>query len=94
MIFFICVIYIGLIFCDDGIFIYFGEIGDNFNVDFEKDVDLFKFDLGVGDCFWLLKIIDLLDENDNNIGDVELKMFDNSKFLELYDFVDLNYIIY
>ena len=87
-------IHTGLTLRDDGTFTYSGEIGDNPNVDPEKDVDLFKFDLGVGDRLRLPKTIDLLDENDNNIGDAELKMFDNSKLLELYDPVDPNYIIY
>ncbi|MGK7919210.1 MAG: DUF4347 domain-containing protein, partial [Trichodesmium sp.] len=39
----------GLTIHNDGIFTYSGEIGDNPNVDPEKDVDLFKVDLGIGD---------------------------------------------
>ena len=87
-------IYTGLTIRNDGTFTYSGEIGDNPNVDPEKDVDFFKFDLGLGDRLRLPQTIDLLDENDDDIGDAELKVFDYSDLWEFPDPVDPNYIIY
>ena len=87
-------IYTGLTIRDDGTFTYSGEIGDNPNVDPEKDVDFFRLDLGLGDRLRLPETIDLLDENDDDIGDAELKVFDYSDLWEFPDPFDPNYIIY
>ncbi|MGD1806506.1 choice-of-anchor Q domain-containing protein, partial [Dapis sp. BLCC M126] len=69
----------GLTIRNDGTFTYSGEIGDNPNVDPEQDVDLFKFDLGIGDRLRLPEFIDLLDENGNDTNvDAQVQVFDST----------------
>ncbi|NEQ39487.1 MAG: DUF4347 domain-containing protein, partial [Okeania sp. SIO3I5] len=84
----------GLTINNDGTFSYSGEIGDNPNVDPEKDVDLFKVDLDIGDRLRLPQTIDLLDESDNDIGDAQVQIFDSLNFIDFPDPDDGNYIIY
>ena len=91
-------IYTGLTLNNDGTFSYSGEIGDNPNVDPEQDVDLFKFDLGIGDRLRLPDFIDLLDENGNDTNvDAEVQVFDSTGIPispPLFDPSDPGYVIY
>ena len=87
----------GLTINNDGTFSYSGEIGDNPNVYPERDVDFFKVDLGIGDRLRLPEIIDLLDENDNDIGDAAVQLFDSTgTFISpsLFNSPDPGYVIY
>ncbi|MGB3513623.1 MAG: hypothetical protein WBA93_31345, partial [Microcoleaceae cyanobacterium] len=69
----------GLTQKNHGIFSYFGEIGDNTNLLPEDDVDLFKFDLGLGERVRIPKNIELFDENDNfPFTNAEVKLFDET----------------
>ncbi|MGB3512589.1 MAG: hypothetical protein WBA93_25895, partial [Microcoleaceae cyanobacterium] len=69
----------GLTQKNHGIFSYFGEIGDNTNLLQEDDVDLFKFDLGLGERVRIPKNIELFDENDNfPFTNAEVKLYDET----------------
>ena len=72
----------GLTLTNSGIFNYSGEIGDNTNLLPENDVDLFKFDLDIGEEVKFSESIQLLDENGNPIGAARVQLFDaNGLFL-------------
>ncbi|NEP83330.1 MAG: hypothetical protein F6K39_37470, partial [Okeania sp. SIO3B3] len=62
---------------NDGIFSFFGEIGDNTNVLPEDDVDFFKFDLGLGERVRISQNIELLDEN-GFVANAEVELFDET----------------
>ncbi|NEO57053.1 MAG: tandem-95 repeat protein, partial [Okeania sp. SIO3B5] len=65
----------GLNLTNPGIFNYLGEIGDNTNLLPENDVDLFKFELDIGEQVKFSENIDLLDENGNPIAPGRVQLF-------------------
>ncbi|WP_202224520.1 hypothetical protein, partial [Okeania sp. KiyG1] len=78
----------GLTLTNSGIFNYSGEIGDNTNLSPENDVDLFKFDIDIGEVVKFPQFIDLVDENGVvNINPAQVKLFDDDGN-ELFGFID------
>ena len=68
----------GLTSATPGVFTYSGEIGDNTNILQELDVDLFKFDLGLGEQVRFPDMIDLLDETGMPMGGAMVKLLDST----------------
>ncbi|GGA48356.1 hypothetical protein CYANOKiyG1_67410 [Okeania sp. KiyG1] len=65
----------GLNLTNSGVFNYSGEIGDNTNLLPENDVDLFKFELDIGEQVKFSEEIELLDENGNPIAPGRVQLF-------------------
>ena len=67
----------GLTLSNPGTYTFNGEIGDNTNILQEEDVDLFKFDLDIGETA-NFNLPGLLDENNNPVGQATVRLFDST----------------
>ena len=67
----------GLTLTNPGTYTFNGEIGDNTNILQEEDVDLFKFDLDIGETA-NFNLPGLFDENNNPVGQATVRLFDST----------------